>query len=132
MARPKKTPLERRASRLTLYLTPFELADLEAKTPMTPRIRAILKQPQHAPFRLADEVGLMLAVQSGLLDPLPLSAVAAFREGLPAALDKDAAEALRMIAETGELDAGARDDLMAAMTRLAASLDDAGNAGSGP
>jgi F-type H+-transporting ATPase subunit alpha len=96
------------------------------------RIRAILKQPQHAPFRLADEVGLMLAVQSGLLDPLPLSAVAAFREGLPAALDKDAAEALRMIAETGELDAGARDDLMAAMTRLAASLDDAGNAGSGP
>jgi F-type H+-transporting ATPase subunit alpha len=96
------------------------------------RIRAILKQPQHAPFRLADEVGLMLAVQSGLLDPLPLSAVAAFRADLPAALDKDAAEALRMIAETGELDAGARDDLMAAMTRLAASLDDAGNAGSGP
>jgi F-type H+-transporting ATPase subunit alpha len=96
------------------------------------RIRAILKQPQHAPFRLADEVGLMLAVQSGLLDPLPLSAVAAFREGLPAALDKDAAEALRMIAETGELDAGARENLMAAMTRLATSLDEAGDVGTGP
>ncbi len=32
------------------------------------RIRAILNQPQHAPLRLADEVALVLAVQSGLLD----------------------------------------------------------------
>ena len=39
------------------------------------RIRAILDQPQHAPLRLADEVALVLAVQSGLLDPLPLPAV---------------------------------------------------------
>ena len=90
------------------------------------RIRAILRQPQHAPFRLADEVGLMLAVQSGLLDPLPLEAVAAFRAGLPAALDKDAAEVLQAIAETGEMDAGARDVLMTAMTQLAASLTDDG------
>jgi hypothetical protein len=37
-----------------------------------------------------------------------------------------------MIAETGELDAGARDDLMAAMTRLATSLDEAGDVGTGP
>ena len=44
------------------------------------RIRAILDQPQHAPLRLADEVALVLAVQSGLLDPLPLPAVAEFRQ----------------------------------------------------
>ena len=31
------------------------------------RIRAILNQSQHAPLRLADEVALVLAVQSGLL-----------------------------------------------------------------
>jgi F-type H+-transporting ATPase subunit alpha len=86
------------------------------------RIRQILRQPQHAPFRLADEVALMLAVQSGLLDPLPLAAVSAFRAGLPAALDRDAPETLRRIAETGEMDAGAKQDLLAAMTRLAASL----------
>jgi F-type H+-transporting ATPase subunit alpha len=86
------------------------------------RIRAILRQPQHAPFRLADEVALMLAVQSGLLDPLPLEAVAAFRAGLPAALDRDAAEVPRTLAEAGELDASARAALIAAMTRLAASL----------
>jgi F-type H+-transporting ATPase subunit alpha len=68
------------------------------------RIRAILEQPQHAPLRLADEVALVLAVQSGLLDPLPVSALAAFRQGLPAALDRGAADAVRMIQESGTLD----------------------------
>ena len=86
------------------------------------RIRAILKQPQHAPFRLSDQVALLIAVQSGLLDPLSLDAVAAFRAGLPAVLDKDAADVGRMIDENGEMTAGARDDLLAAMTRLATSL----------
>ena len=83
------------------------------------RIRAILRQPQHAPLRLADEVGLMLAVQSGLLDPLPPRAVADFRTALPATLDRDASEAVRAIAETGAMDAAARDGLIAALTNLA-------------
>ncbi len=81
------------------------------------RIREILRQPQHAPFRLADEVALMLAVQSGLLDPLPLDAVAAFRAGLPAMMDRDAADVLRAIAGTEGMDAGTKDGLLAAMRR---------------
>jgi F-type H+-transporting ATPase subunit alpha len=68
------------------------------------RIRAILNQPQHAPLRLADEVALVLAVQSGLLDPLPLSAVAEFRSGLRDALDRGAPDAVRLIQESGTLD----------------------------
>ena len=60
------------------------------------RIRAILDQPQHAPLRLADEVALVLAVQSGLLDPLPLPAVAVFRQGLREALDRGAPDAVRL------------------------------------
>ena len=68
------------------------------------RIRAILDQPQHAPLRLADEVALVLAVQSGLLDPLPLAAVITFRRGLRRALDPGAPEAVRLIEETGTLD----------------------------
>jgi len=51
------------------------------------RIRAILGQPQHAPLRLAEEVALLRALQSGLLDELPLPAVAAFRAGLREALN---------------------------------------------
>ena len=68
------------------------------------RIRAILDQPQHAPLRLADEVALVLAVQSGLLDPLPLPVVAEFRQGLRDALDRGAPDAVRLIQETGTLD----------------------------
>jgi F-type H+-transporting ATPase subunit alpha len=86
------------------------------------RIRGILRQPQHAPFRLADEVALLLAVRSGLLDDLPPKAVAAFRAGVPAALDRDAAEAIGAITETGALDGKARAALMAAMGALADSL----------
>jgi F-type H+-transporting ATPase subunit alpha len=68
------------------------------------RIRAILGQPQHAPLRLADEVAVVLAVQSGLLDALPLPAVAEFRRGLRDALDRDAPDAVRSIQDTGALD----------------------------
>jgi F-type H+-transporting ATPase subunit alpha len=92
------------------------------------RIREALRQPQHRPFRLADEVALMMAVQAGLLDPLPLKAVAEFRAALPAALDKGASEALSALAETGALEDTARDAVMAVLTDLAATLaDDAGD-----
>src|SRR5271154_3519340 len=67
------------------------------------RIRAILEQPQHAPLRLADEVALVLAVQSGLLDALPLTGVIEFRRGLGEALDRDAPKAVRMIQDSGTL-----------------------------
>ncbi len=67
------------------------------------RIRAILDQPQHAPLRLADEVALVMAVQSGLLDALALPAVSVFRRGLRDALDAGAPDAVRSIEETGTL-----------------------------
>jgi len=88
------------------------------------RIRAILRQPQHNPFRLIDEVALMLAVQSGLLDPLPIKAVAAFRAGLPRALDTNAADAVATMAASGDMDSTAQAAVMAAMTRLVKSLSE--------
>ena len=82
------------------------MPDTRVRTQLTrgARIRAIHDQPQHAPLRLADEVALVLAVQSGLLDTLPLSAVVVFRSGLGDALDRGAADAVRSIEETGTLD----------------------------
>jgi F-type H+-transporting ATPase subunit alpha len=68
------------------------------------RIRAILDQPQHAPLRLADEVALVLAVQSGLLDPLPLPVMVIFRRGLSDAIDRGARDAVRLMQDTGTLD----------------------------
>ena len=81
------------------------------------RIRAILDQPQHAPLRLADEVALILALQSGLLDALALPAVAAFRLGLRAMLDRDAPGAVRLIQQTGALDEAPKRRLLETLRR---------------
>ncbi|WP_419728890.1 F0F1 ATP synthase subunit alpha [Lichenicola sp.] len=82
------------------------MPDTRVKAQLTrgARIRAILDQPQHAPFRLADEVALVMAVQSGLLDAIPVPDLVGFRLGLPAALDQGAAAAVAVIQQTGTLD----------------------------
>jgi len=85
------------------------------------RIRAILEQPQHAPLRLADEVALVLAVQAGLLDPLPPTGVTEFRRGLGEALDRDAPKAVAQIEETGTLDDTLKQVVLDAMKKLASS-----------
>ena len=86
------------------------------------RIRAMLGQGQHAPLRLADQVALVLAVQEGLLDPLPAAAQAAFRDGLGAALDRDAADAVRAVMATGTLEPAQLAGLRAAIAALAAKV----------
>lgn len=88
------------------------------------RIREILRQAQHAPFRLIDEIALLLAVRGGLLDPLELTTVQAFRAALPAALDADVAEILETFVETGELDASAHEALESVAQNLVKSLSD--------
>jgi F-type H+-transporting ATPase subunit alpha len=79
------------------------------------RIRAIFGQARHAPVRLADEVALVLAVQSGLLDKLPVPAIVSFRKGLTEALDRDAAEAVKFMQDTGTLDDAHKKTLMEAL-----------------
>ena len=97
------------------------------------RIRAILNQPQHAPLRLADEVALVLAVQAGLLDGLPPSAVVTFRRGLGAALDSGAAEAVRLIQKTGTLDETQKRPLLEALRHyVRTSLPEAEPVATGP
>jgi F-type H+-transporting ATPase subunit alpha len=86
------------------------------------RIRAALRQAQHAPFRLCDEIALMLAVQSGALDRLSPEGVEAFRNALPEGLDRDAPEAQQQISERGQMDAMARSRITAAITRLVETL----------
>jgi F-type H+-transporting ATPase subunit alpha len=83
------------------------------------RIRAILAQPQNAPLRLADEVALVMAVQSGALDPLSTDQVGAFRAALSAAIDRDAAEAVKALQETGVMDEAQGKALQAATEALA-------------
>ncbi len=86
------------------------------------RIRAILSQAQHEPMRLADEVALVLALQAGLLDKLPLPAVAAFRQGLGARLDREAADAVRMIQANGMIDPPHKQALLELLAKYAQEM----------
>jgi F-type H+-transporting ATPase subunit alpha len=79
------------------------------------RIRAILRQPQHAPLSLSAEIALVAAVQAGLLDAMPLAAVQSFRDGLGAALQRDAAEAVAQIESSGALSGAAARGLQQAL-----------------
>ncbi len=86
------------------------------------RIRAILDQPQHQPLRLAQEVALVLAVQSGVLDAMPLPSVAIFRQRLGEALDRGAPEAMRAIETDGTLDDTQKKALLEALRAHAARV----------
>ncbi len=86
------------------------------------RIRAILSQPQYAPERLADEVALVVALQAGLLDQLPLEEMAKFRSGLPGWLDRTATATVEKIHRSGRLDAAERADLERSISALVRDL----------
>ncbi len=86
------------------------------------RIRAVLSQPQYAALRLADEVALVLALQSGLLDRLPLDRIAQFRAQLPAWLDRSAPKIVEALARSGELDEAAGAELKTSLSALASQL----------
>ncbi len=82
------------------------------------RMRAILSQPQSAPMRLAEEVALMLAVQDGLLDRLPLEAIEKLRAELPAWLDRSAKMIVDTLQQTGRLDDTRGAELRTALSAL--------------
>ena len=86
------------------------------------RIRAILGQPQHVPLRLAEEVALVLAVQSGLLDGMALPQVETFRLGLAEALDGGAAAAVHTIQEQGTLPDSVRESLLETLRKYLQTL----------
>jgi F-type H+-transporting ATPase subunit alpha len=83
------------------------------------RIRAIFNQTRHEPLRLAEEVGLIAALQSGLLDALPLEKLPAFRASLRDALDRDAARAVAQLESAGALDGPLAEEFKAALAHHA-------------
>ena len=86
------------------------------------RIRSVLAQPQYSPVRLADEVALVTALQSGILDSVALDQIARFRNELASWLDKEAKEAVAAIMRTGKLDIQQTAAMSEALTGLAATL----------
>ncbi len=79
------------------------------------RIRAILSQPQYAPLSLVHQVALLLALDEGKLDQVPLMLIERFQAGLGAWLQERCPRALTRIEETGELSEEGRRDLIDAI-----------------
>jgi F-type H+-transporting ATPase subunit alpha len=88
------------------------------------RIREALRQSQHTPYSLSDEVALMLAVQSGVLDSVPLAVIPAFRAALSPMLDKEVPELAVALDKTGQLEAEMRDKVLEVLKQLATTLSD--------
>lgn len=86
------------------------------------RIRAVLAQPQLRPLRLADEVALITALQSGALDRLPPERIGEFRSELPAWLDRSMAAVVDQIDRTGQLDESGRAEMRERLGELADTL----------
>ncbi len=87
------------------------------------RLRTVLRQNQHAPMRLVDEVALVMAVQEGLLDGLTPEQVGTFRDHLGGALDTGAADARYKVETTGTLGEADKAALLSVLRNLVTSLE---------
>ena len=94
-------------------------AHVRAQVARGERLRALLAQPQFSPLRLVDEVALALALREGVLDAIPIPAVATFREALPLWLDQHAGPLVGSIEATRRLDDPGRTALLVALRGLA-------------
>ncbi len=100
---------------------------IRAKLTRGARIRAVLAQEQHKPLRLVDEVALLLALQAGLFDTLPLESLGHIAALLPKAVDAQAPAAAAACA-AGSLPEGTRSDLLRVVSDLAATQTGAAGA----
>jgi F-type H+-transporting ATPase subunit alpha len=82
-------------------------------------LRALLSQPQYTFFRLADEVALAGAQRDGLLDDIPPGRIGQFRTALPAWIDQNAGDAVRMIEASRRIDPECQRHLSSALQSLA-------------
>ncbi|MBI3703677.1 MAG: F0F1 ATP synthase subunit alpha, partial [Rhizobiales bacterium] len=86
------------------------------------RIRAALTQPQFAPLGLAQEVALILALQEGLLDRIPLEKIGEFRSGLSTWLERYMSAFVDETERSGRLDDARLFELRAGLVALVERL----------
>ncbi|MFN4130457.1 MAG: F0F1 ATP synthase subunit alpha, partial [Paracoccaceae bacterium] len=88
------------------------------------RLRAVLRQHQHSPMRLGEQVALVMAVQNGLLDGLAPEQLAIFRDRLAKTLETAVPDAMRKVEATGKMAEADAAALLSVLHKLASSLDD--------
>ena len=86
------------------------------------RIRAILTQPQFAPLPMPHQVALLLALNEGVLDRLPVEKVPPLRDALSRWFRDHGSVVFERVAATGEIDEAARKSLRENIANLVAEL----------
>ncbi len=86
------------------------------------RIRAILTQPQFAPLPMPHQVALLLALNDGILDRLPLEKVPQLRGSLDRWFKEHGAAIFERVATSGEVDEAARKSLRENVVKLVSEL----------
>lgn len=90
------------------------------------RIRAALSQPENAPFSLAQEAALLLALSEGLFDSRPIEAVRTLRDALGTILGEQRPNLATRINATRALNDADRSELLAALRAAIGETDGAG------
>ncbi|HVB82372.1 MAG TPA: F0F1 ATP synthase subunit alpha [Candidatus Binataceae bacterium] len=96
------------------------------------RIRAVLTQPQFSGLAMPHQVALLLALDEGMLDSLPLEQVTEFRNSLAQWLGEKGAAPIERIRATGILDDAARTALLRLMAECIAHVGGRAAASAGP
>jgi F-type H+-transporting ATPase subunit alpha len=86
------------------------------------RIRAILAQVEYRPLGLAEQVALLLALDQGGLDALPLEELEAFKKTIGDALKEGCPHARSRVETSGELSEEDAKDFLRVISRLQESL----------
>ena len=83
------------------------------------KLTELLKQPQFSPLKVEEQVVVIYAGTSGLLDPLPLDRVREFESGLLALMRSDHKDVLDAIREKGEMTADINANVKTILDRYA-------------
>ena len=83
------------------------------------RIRAVLQQPEFDPLPLGDQVALLIMLEEGVLDDIPLEQLAQYRRALRERLRDQVPGVLEHVDRTGQLDSEGRRLLVTAARALA-------------
>ena len=86
------------------------------------RIRAILSQPEHRPLGAGEQVALLLAVNEGYLDEVPLELIEPFKRGIGSFLCEHCSRAMARIMGSGKLCEEDRQDITQVIERFLAEI----------
>ena len=94
--------------------------ETKAKLERGKRIVEVLKQKQYQPMSVEKQVAVFFAVTNGLMDDVPVEKIIEFEAGMLVYLEERAAEALKKIKKSGQLE----EDVQTELTKMIGDYKD--------